>query len=129
MGDLTREQIEELAKRLNAFADGDVHEARRDALHGQHPEQNDYEIWAGLMTQASSALHQLLTATEWKPIDAITDKDQVVLMTDGERRWMASLDSHEKYADLRGWLGDDTGDAIGWQPLPPLPPSPVTEGE
>lgn len=60
MSDLTKDQIEDLAKRLDTFADGDVHEARRDALLGMHPEQNDYETWAGMMTQAASAIRQLM---------------------------------------------------------------------
>lgn len=73
-----------------------------------------------------SATRQLINEQKWRPMDAITDKDEVVLMTDGKRRWMASLDSHEKHADVRGWLGDDAGDAIGWLPLPPLPSPPET---
>jgi hypothetical protein len=108
MADLTREEIEELIIALQGVVeDGEEHldfeRVHRDSLR---------------------ALRQLLSATEWKPIDEAPNK-KLLLYAPPERLYENPVGLNGEYKARRPaeytW-------ATHWMPLP-LPPSPLIEGE
>jgi hypothetical protein len=129
MPDLTREQIEKLITELEAEA------AHHQRILVTEPLE-EFTAW-----RAAQALRQLLTATEWKPLDTApldgTLVDLWVRLKPGsfEKRipecswgWIRKWNGEE----YQGWIGlghmHEERIPLAWRPYP-LPPSPDTEGE
>jgi hypothetical protein len=115
MADRTREEIEELATILHHAAE------RGESGDGYARLGNTVAF------KTASALRQLLSATEWKPIETAPGLD-------GNNRILVWSSKHPpsdqvqiRLADGEFWRREKVGPSH-WMPLP-LPPFPLIEGE
>jgi hypothetical protein len=57
----------------------------------------------------SSRIAELEAALKWQPIETVP-RDEMLILTDGKRRWFSSINENEEIAELNRWMGKD------WKP-------------
>jgi hypothetical protein len=146
MADLSREQIEErIQTALNLMQElGFPANVNDEGFCGCGECRNCLVNMAhNSLDELTEALRQLLSATEWKPIETAPRDGTPILL------WAPDYFENDPHADVGEWsdrvgawssevgmmedgpIGDDPDLCNGpdnWMPLP-LPPSPLTEGE